>query len=168
MGKSLRTIRGFSGTLADPWVEAKFCPWFDVTRRPRVQSFPYGPNPSSYGARATQELRRPDGGRRCRLGRPAREIVGLVGANGAGKTTTVECVQGLRKPDGGTLRVLSFDPVTQSLAGAGPACSQLQSSALPDRLRVGETVRLFSGRAGDELIEQFGLAERRRGRFRRH
>ena len=81
----------------------------------------------------------------------AGEIVGLVGANGAGKTTTVECVQGLRKPDGGTLRVLSFDPVTQSCRSR--LGSQLQSSALPDRLRVGEAVRLFSGRAGDELIE---------------
>lgn len=41
---------------------------------------------------------------------PAGEIVGLIGANGAGKTTTVECVQGLRKPDSGQLRVLGFDP----------------------------------------------------------
>ena len=31
------------------------------------------------------------------------EVVGLLGANGAGKTTTVECVQGLRRPDSGTL-----------------------------------------------------------------
>ena len=43
---------------------------------------------------------------------PAGEVVGLIGANGAGKTTTVECVQGLRKPDSGRLRVLGFDPVT--------------------------------------------------------
>ncbi len=95
----------------------------------------------------------------------AGEIVGLVGANGAGKTTTVECVQGLRKPDGGTLRVLSFDPVTQVAQVRARLGSQLQSSALPDRLRVGEAVRLFSGRAGDELLEQFGLAERRRAAF---
>src|SRR4029077_3297913 len=45
---------------------------------------------------------------------PAGEIVGLIGANGAGKTTTVECIQGLRKPDSGRLRVLGFDPVTQA------------------------------------------------------
>ena len=44
------------------------------------------------------------------LGVPAGEIVGLIGANGAGKTTTVECIQGLRKPDDGRLRVLGFDP----------------------------------------------------------
>src|SRR5918993_1736736 len=38
------------------------------------------------------------------------EIVGLLGANGAGKTTTVECLQGLRRADGGTVRVLGLDP----------------------------------------------------------
>ena len=95
----------------------------------------------------------------------AGEIVGLVGANGAGKTTTVECVQGLRRPDAGTLRVLSFDPVAQPQQVRALVGSQLQSSALPDRLRVGEAVHLFGGRDGDELLEQFGLAERRRSAF---
>ena len=47
---------------------------------------------------------------------PAGEIVGLIGANGAGKTTTVECIQGLRKPDAGTIRVLGYDPATQAEA----------------------------------------------------
>jgi ABC-2 type transport system ATP-binding protein len=95
----------------------------------------------------------------------AGEIVGLVGANGAGKTTTVECVQGLRRPDAGTLRVLSFDPVAQPQRVRALVGSQLQSSALPDRLRVGEAVHLFGGRDGDELLEQFGLAERRCSAF---
>jgi ABC-2 type transport system ATP-binding protein len=45
---------------------------------------------------------------------PAGQIIGLIGANGAGKTTTVECIQGLRRPDGGVLRVLGYDPVTQA------------------------------------------------------
>ena len=39
------------------------------------------------------------------------EIFGLLGSNGAGKTTTVECLQGLRRPDRGRLRVLGLDPV---------------------------------------------------------
>jgi ABC-2 type transport system ATP-binding protein len=95
----------------------------------------------------------------------AGEIVGLVGANGAGKSTTVECIQGLRRPDAGTLRVLSFDPVAQPQQVRALVGSQLQSSALPDRLRVGEAVHLFGGRDGDELLEQFGLAERRRSAF---
>src|ERR1700728_3584546 len=86
---------------------------------------------------------------------PAGEIVGLIGANGAGKTTTVECIQGLRRPDAGTLRVLGYDPVTQAGELRPLIGSQLQDSALPDRLRVAEAVELFStARAhdGGELL----------------
>ena len=99
---------------------------------------------------------------------PAGEIVGLIGANGAGKTTTVECIQGLRKPDAGRLRVLGLDPVTQAEQLRPLVGSQLQDSALPDRLRVAEAVELFStprARDGGELLEQFGLAQRRRSVF---
>ena len=99
---------------------------------------------------------------------PAGEIVGLIGANGAGKTTTVECIQGLRKPDDGRLRVLGFDPVTQAGRLRPLVGSQLQSSALPDRLRVAEALDLFStqrARDGGELLERFGLTQRRRSVF---
>jgi ABC-2 type transport system ATP-binding protein len=95
----------------------------------------------------------------------AGEIVGLIGANGAGKTTTVECIQGLRRPDAGTLRVFGLDPLADAARLRGLVGSQLQSSGLPDRLRVGEAVQLFSGRDGADLLEQFGLAERRRSPF---
>ena len=72
---------------------------------------------------------------------PAGEIVGLIGANGAGKTTTVECIQGLRKPDAGVLRVLGLRPGHPGLSSCGRTLgSQLQDSALPDRLRVAEAV----------------------------
>ena len=74
----------------------------------------------------------------------AGEIVGLAGANGAGKTTTVECIQGLRKPDAGVLRVLGYDPVSQGAKLRPLIGSQLQDSALPDRLRVAEAIDLFS------------------------
>src|SRR5882757_9433580 len=67
----------------------------------------------------------------------AGEIVGLIGANGAGKTTTVECIQGLRRPDSGTLRVFGLDPVTEGDRLRPLIGSQLQSASLPDRLRVG-------------------------------
>jgi ABC-2 type transport system ATP-binding protein len=99
---------------------------------------------------------------------PAGEIVGLIGANGAGKTTTVECIQGLRKPDVGILRVLGYDPVTQAEELRPLIGTQLQDSALPDRLRVAEAVGLFAtsrARDGGELLEQFGLAQRRRSAF---
>ena len=98
----------------------------------------------------------------------AGEIVGLVGANGAGKTTTVECIQGLRKPDAGVLSVLGYDPVTQAERLRPLVGSQLQDSALPDRLRVAEALDLFAtsrARDGGELLELFGLAERRRSVF---
>jgi ABC-2 type transport system ATP-binding protein len=99
---------------------------------------------------------------------PAGEIVGLIGANGAGKTTTVECIQGLRKPDAGVLRVLGYDPVTQPEQLRPHVGSQLQDSALPDRLRVAEAVALFRtphGHDGAELLERFGLTARRRSAF---
>ena len=47
----------------------------------------------------------------------AGEVLGLIGANGAGKTTTVECIQGLRRPDAGTVRVLGLDPVRDADRG---------------------------------------------------
>jgi ABC-2 type transport system ATP-binding protein len=96
------------------------------------------------------------------------EIVGLAGANGAGKTTTVECIQGLRKPDAGRLSVLGFDPVRQAGRLRPLIGSQLQDSALPDRLRVGEAIDLFAtvrAASRDALLEQFGLAQRRRSAF---
>jgi ABC-2 type transport system ATP-binding protein len=93
------------------------------------------------------------------------EIVGLIGANGAGKTTTVECLQGLRRPDAGRIRVFGLDPVVDGDRVRSLVGSQLQNAALPDRLRVGEAVRLFSGKSGEGLLGQFGLAERRHSAF---
>jgi ABC-2 type transport system ATP-binding protein len=98
----------------------------------------------------------------------AGEVVGLIGANGAGKTTTVECLQGLRRPDAGSMRVLGLDPTSQTDQLRRVMGSQLQDSALPDRLRVAEAVELFAEpgcRDGDELLEQFGLGNRRRSAF---
>lgn len=95
----------------------------------------------------------------------AGEVLGLIGANGAGKTTTVECLQGLRRPDAGEIRVLGLDPVHDADRLRPQIGSQLQSSGLPDRLRVAEAVTLFAGpRAADAgaLLEQFGLAGKRR------
>jgi ABC-2 type transport system ATP-binding protein len=72
------------------------------------------------------------------------EIFGLLGPNGAGKTTSVECVQALRHPDGGELRVLGLNPRTQSGELRRSIGSQLQQSALPDRMRVWEALDLFA------------------------
>jgi hypothetical protein len=61
------------------------------------------------------------------------EIFGILGPNGSGKTTTVESLQGLRKIDGGTVRLLGLDPLTQAAEIRRRIGSQLQESALPDR-----------------------------------
>jgi ABC-2 type transport system ATP-binding protein len=98
----------------------------------------------------------------------AGEIVGLLGANGAGKTTTVECIQGLRTPDNGTVRVFGLDPVSAPSAVRALIGSQLQSAGLPDRLRVDEAIELFAGpRAlpASGLLDAFGLAAHARRHF---
>jgi len=98
----------------------------------------------------------------------AGEVLGLIGANGAGKTTAVECIQGLRRPDAGSVRVLGLDPVRDADRVRQLVGSQLQSSALPDRLRVGEAVALFStrrARDAEGLLERFGLAGKLRSAF---
>jgi ABC-2 type transport system ATP-binding protein len=96
----------------------------------------------------------------------AGEIFGILGPNGAGKTTTVECVQGLRRPDGGTIRVLGLDPAAQAARLRQRIGSQLQDSALPGRLRVAEAIELFAAFADhpvgcDELIARWRLGEQR-------
>ncbi|MCX7622267.1 MAG: ABC transporter ATP-binding protein [Thermomicrobium sp.] len=98
------------------------------------------------------------------------EIFGIVGPNGAGKTTTIECLEGLRRPDAGVVRVLGRDPARERRALAPEMGVQLQESALPDRLRVGEAVALFAAlypRSLDqrELLSQLGLAEQYRTPF---
>jgi len=94
------------------------------------------------------------------------EIFGIVGVNGSGKTTTVECLQGLRNRDSGVVHVLGLDPATQRDSLRHRIGSQLQESALPDRLRVWEALDLFaaiSPRSRDwrRLAEDWGLWEKR-------
>jgi ABC-2 type transport system ATP-binding protein len=75
------------------------------------------------------------------------EIFGLLGRNGAGKTTTVECLQGLRRADGGRVRVLGLDPQRHSQQLRRRIGCQLQEAALPDRLKVWEALDLFASLA---------------------
>jgi ABC-2 type transport system ATP-binding protein len=64
------------------------------------------------------------------------EIFGMVGPNGAGKTTTIECLEGMRKPERGTVRVLGVDPQREGQTLRLRAGMQLQQSNLPERMRV--------------------------------
>ncbi len=100
----------------------------------------------------------------------AGEIFGLLGPNGAGKTTTVECVQGLRRADEGTITVLGLDPATQTAELRRRIGSQLQESALPDRIKVWEALELFTTLAPGAahwptLMEQWGLSGKRDATF---
>ncbi len=94
------------------------------------------------------------------------EVFGMVGPNGAGKTTTIECLEGMRKPDGGTVRLLGEDPLKGGQALRQRFGVQLQQSALPPRIKVREALDLFASfyqRAVDwrPLLEQLGLADKR-------
>ncbi|OGO39896.1 MAG: multidrug ABC transporter ATP-binding protein [Chloroflexi bacterium RBG_16_57_8] len=98
------------------------------------------------------------------------EIFGMLGPNGAGKTTTVECLQGLRHADSGRVRVIGLDPNTQAQQLRRVIGSQLQESALPDRIKVWEALDLFASVTPDAadwrvLLEQWGLAEKRNASF---
>jgi len=98
------------------------------------------------------------------------EIFGLLGPNGAGKTTAVECLQGLRSPDSGKIRILGIDPVSNIGALRRRIGSQLQEAALPDRIKVWEALDLFASLTPgsidwQKLMEQWGLAEKRKSSF---
>ena len=98
------------------------------------------------------------------------EIFGILGPNGAGKTTTVECIEGLRAPDRGTVSVLGLDPGRDRAELTQRLGVQLQDSQLPDKLRVDEALELYSSfyrNPGDwrALIDVLGLAGKTGTRF---
>lgn len=87
------------------------------------------------------------------------EIFGILGPNGAGKTTTVECVEGLRVPDAGTVRVAGLDPVTDREQVTRLLGAQLQESGLQPKLTVREALELYSS-FYPEPADRWALAER--------
>jgi ABC-2 type transport system ATP-binding protein len=98
------------------------------------------------------------------------EIFGLIGPNGAGKTTTMECVEGVRRPDAGSISVLGMDPVRQAYALQQRIGVQLQEAQLQKRIKVREAVDLWSSLYrtrvdGDQLLAQLGLSEKRNAWF---
>ncbi|MFZ1994183.1 MAG: ABC transporter ATP-binding protein [Solirubrobacteraceae bacterium] len=98
------------------------------------------------------------------------EIFGILGPNGAGKTTTVEAIGGLRRPDGGSISVLGLDVLHERRALRQRVGIQLQTSELPDKLRVGEALELFASFYRDpadpeRLLELLGLESKRGDRF---
>ncbi|MCP2262798.1 ABC transporter ATP-binding protein [Promicromonospora thailandica] len=98
------------------------------------------------------------------------EIVGVLGVNGAGKTTTVEMIAGLRRPDGGTVRVLGLDPQRDRARVRQVLGVQLQDAYLHGALTVAELVGLYRSfyphpRPAAELLGLVGLDGQRHVRF---
>src|ERR1700723_3915135 len=99
------------------------------------------------------------------------EIFGLIGPNGAGKTTTMECIEGLRKPDRGTITVLGLDPLRQVYKLQERIGVQLQQAQLQKRIKVWEAVDLWASlyrrkaSEGERLLEQLGLSDKRNAWF---
>jgi ABC-2 type transport system ATP-binding protein len=94
------------------------------------------------------------------------EVFGLLGPNGAGKTTTVEILEGLRARTGGEVRVLGFDPATEGRQLKDRIGVALQSTNLPDKLRVGEAMELFQAfysrhADGEAVLKRMQLWEKR-------
>jgi len=93
------------------------------------------------------------------------ELFGILGPNGAGKTTTLEIVEGLRKADGGHVRLLGESPWPRNLDLCRRIGVQLQSSAFFEKLTASEQLRTFGDLYGappsraDDLLDRVGLAE---------
>jgi ABC-2 type transport system ATP-binding protein len=97
------------------------------------------------------------------------EVFGLLGPNGAGKTSTLESLEGLRTPDGGSLQVMGVDPARQSRKLRNLIGVQLQTSGLPDSMRVDEAIKFFCAYRGVapryDLLDRLGLTEKRRAQY---
>ena len=91
------------------------------------------------------------------------EIFGIIGPNGAGKTTLMECLEGIQRRTSGAVRVLGADPDVADRSWRARVGVQLQSSALPTKMKVGEAIDLFGSfyenpRGTDELVAELGLS----------
>lgn len=97
------------------------------------------------------------------------EIFGLLGPNGAGKTSTLECLEGIRQPSSGSLRVAGLDPVREARKLRNLIGVQLQSSGLPESITPEEAIKFFCAYHGTparlDLLERLGLAEKQKSQF---
>jgi len=94
------------------------------------------------------------------------EIFGLLGPNGAGQTTTIEIIEGLRKPDGGSVRIGGIDPQKNDFSLKQIMGVQLQKSAMEERIKVREALQLFGSyykkcTPADELLELVDLTDKK-------
>jgi ABC-2 type transport system ATP-binding protein len=128
------------------------------------------PNPGGPPIIVVEELRRSYGKveavRGVTFSIPEGCIWGLLGRNGAGKTSIIEMIEGIRRPDSGSITVRGLDPFRDARRVRQVIGAQLQSIAIPDRIRVAEALRLFAAFyehsvPSQELLELVGLTEQR-------
>ncbi|MCG8515013.1 MAG: ABC transporter ATP-binding protein [Halanaerobiales bacterium] len=97
------------------------------------------------------------------------EIFGLLGPNGAGKTSILECLEGLRIPNGGSIEVLGLNPVGQAEQLYNQLGVQLQSAGLPDSMQVDEAMKFFCAyhRVAPryDLLDRLGLTAKRKDQY---
>jgi ABC-2 type transport system ATP-binding protein len=97
------------------------------------------------------------------------EIFGLLGPNGAGKTSTLECLEGLRAPSAGSLRVAGLNPASESRKLGQLIGVQLQSAGLPESITPDEAMKFFCAYHNVaprfDLLERLGLVEKRDTQF---
>jgi ABC-2 type transport system ATP-binding protein len=92
------------------------------------------------------------------------EVFGLLGPNGAGKTTTIECLEGLKKADSGSINILGLNPAKDSSKLIKKIGIQLQSQSLPQYMKVKEVFDLFCSYRGVKpdygILERLGLTQK--------
>ena len=97
------------------------------------------------------------------------EVFGLLGPNGAGKTSILECLEGIRHPDGGSMRVAGIDPFSESHKLRSLIGVQLQSAGLPESITPTEAMKLFCAYQNVppayDLLKRLGLNEKRNAQF---
>jgi ABC-2 type transport system ATP-binding protein len=97
------------------------------------------------------------------------EVFGILGPNGAGKTTTVEIIEGLRQPDGGSVRACGYDALKEPRRVKELIGVQLQATSIYDNIRVKEAIDLFGGYyrksvPTDEILDKVSLTDKRNAR----
>jgi ABC-2 type transport system ATP-binding protein len=99
----------------------------------------------------------------------AGEIFGLLGPNGAGKTSTLECLEGLREPDGGSLRIADIDPWNEPRKLRNVIGVQLQSAGLPESITPDEAMKIFCAYHDApprfDLLKRMGLEKKQKAQF---
>ena len=101
------------------------------------------------------------------------EIFGLVGPNGAGKTTLIEMIEGLRTPDGGSIKALGLDPTRQGDELKEKIGVLLQATSIQPDIKVKEALKLFASfyRQGlsdtEELLHTLSLEDKADSRFKK-